>query len=51
MWPGSSAPRPAGTSMISFSEAGSMIPPVPTVKREMRLNQLAGSFSSADLGA
>ena len=42
MWPGSSDPRVAGISMMTFSEAGSMSEFASTVKRETRLNQLAG---------
>jgi hypothetical protein len=50
VWPGSSEPRVAGISMISFSDAGSIDESAPTVKREMRLNQFSGSPLSLDCG-
>ena len=50
MWPGSSGSRLAGTSMISFSDAGSMSELALTVKREMRLLKFAGSELFAESG-
>ena len=44
-------PRPAGTSMISFSDAALIVLSSPTVKRETRLNQFAGSLLLLDCGA
>ncbi len=50
MWPGSSGSRRAGTSMISFSDAGSMSEFASIVKRETRLLKFAGSLLLAESG-
>ena len=51
MWPGSSEPRDAGTSMISFSDAGSMSLFASTVKRETRLKIRRVAVVRAESGA